>query len=140
MGQVKALRGADLQVYINGSLFGICTGLRWQSGKGNRAIYGIDQTEPFEIAPGQTYIRGAIESIRLRRDGGYEGRGIIAPHRQVLLEKYFALAVVDRSTDTVLMAIDRVSADNQSWSVSAKQEVSGSFSFEGIGYTSEAEQ
>lgn len=140
MSQVKVLRGADLQVYINGDLFGVCTAIRWQSSKGNRAIYGIDQMEPFEIAPGQVHIRGVIESIRLRRDGGYEGRGIIAPHRQVLLEKYFAMAVVDRSTDTVLMAIDRTSADNPSWSVSAKQELSGNFSFEGIGYTSEAEQ
>jgi hypothetical protein len=114
MSQVRVLRGADLQVYINGNLFGTCTAMRWQSGKGNHAIHCIDQMEPFEIAPSQVHVRGVIESIRLRRDGGFEGRGIIAPHRQVLLEKYFALAVVDRSTDTVIMAIDRTSADNQS--------------------------
>lgn len=140
MAQPRVLRGADLQVYINGNLFGTCTGLRWQSGKGNHAIHGIDQTEPFEIAPGQTYIRGSLESVRLRRDGGFEGRGIIAPQRLTLLEKYFSLAVVDRSTDTVLMVVDLVSADNQNWQVAPKQELMGSFTFEGIGYTSEADQ
>lgn len=140
MAQVKVIRGADLQVYINGILFGVCTSIRWQSGKGNHAIHCIDQMDPFEIAPGQSYIRGTIEAIRLRRDGGFEGRGIIAPQRMTMLEKYFAMAVVDRSTDTVIMAIDRTSADNQSWSVAAKQELVGNFGFEGIGYTSEAEQ
>lgn len=72
MARQKILRGADLQVYINGKLFAICTGFRFNEDFGRHDIYGIDQDVPFELAPGQSSISGSIDCVRLRRDGGID--------------------------------------------------------------------
>lgn len=140
MGQPQVIRGADLQVYINGQLFAVCTGIRWQSDSGRHAIHGIDQQEAFELAPGPVSIRGTIECVRLRQDGGLEGRGVVAPSRMAVLEKYFSLAVVDRSTDTVILAIEKTSAGAQNWGTQGRGILEGSFTFEGIGFTNEADE
>lgn len=137
--QVKTLRGADIQLYINGRIFPICSAIRWHAATGRHAIYGIDQITPFELAPGQASIKGTVECFRQRKDGGLEGRGVVAPERIILLEKYFSIAVLDRSTDTVIFAIEEAAVGDQDWRVSAKAEMSGSFSFEGIGWTNEAD-
>lgn len=138
MSKPKSLRGADLQVYINGHLFAVATGLRWGADTGRHAIYGIDQYTPFELAPGSTSIKGTIDCVRLRQDGGIEGRGVAAPEEKMLYEKYFSLAVVDRSTDTVVLAIERAAVQSQNWQVNAKGELTGSFGFEGIEWENEA--
>ncbi|WNM70276.1 hypothetical protein [Myxococcus phage Mx1] len=139
MATPKTLRGADLQVYINGRLFAVCTGIRWQADPGRHPIFGIDKYTPFELAPGPSTIRGNIDCLRQRRDGGLEGRGVAAPEHLLLLEKYFSLAVVDRSTDTVILAIEEAAAATQSWQVNAKGDLTGSFSFEGLGWFNESE-
>lgn len=137
MARPKVIRGGDLQVYINGKLFGITTSIHWQTDSGHRSIYGIDQYTPFEIAPGQATVKGAIDCYRLRLDGGLEGRGVLAPESKVLLEKYGSLAVVDRSTDTVILAVSGVIVSGQSWSAGAKGILSGSFNFEGTDWIGE---
>lgn len=140
MANNKSLRGADIQVYINGNLFAVCTGLRWSAGTGRHAIMGIDQYTPFELAPGATSIRGGMDCVRLRQDGGLEGRGLTAPEHKLLFEKYFSLAVVDRSTDTVILAVSKCAVGEQSWQVNAKGELQGQFTFEGLEWTGDGEE
>lgn len=137
MSQTKTLRGSDLQIFINGVLFAVATGIRYQMDTGHRSIMGIDQYTPFEIAPGPCSVKGNIDCTRQYQDGGLEGRGITAPEASVMLEKYFSLAVVDRTSDTVILAIDEAIASNQSWTVTPKGMVTGSFSFEGLAWTTD---
>lgn len=139
MGTPTVLKGADLQIYINGRLFGVATGVRWNANDGRHAIFGIDQYTPFELAPGQCTITGSVECIAQRLDGGLEGRGIHAPEDMMMLEKYISIAIIDRSTDSVILAIENAAIDSQSWQAGAKGVVAGSFSFEGMGWTNEAE-
>lgn len=139
MAQMRTLRGPDIQVYINGKLFAVATGVRWQADPGRHAIYGIDQYTPFELAPGQSRITGAVECVRHRQDGGIEGRGVAAPESQLMLEKYFGLAIVDRSTDTVILAIESAAVGSQNWQVSANGVMTGTFNFEGLGWSNESE-
>lgn len=138
MARQKSLRAADLQVYINGKLFAICTGFRFTEDFGRHEIFGIDQYTPFELAPGQSSVKGSIDCIRLRQDGGIEGYGVAAPQSVRLLEKYFSLAIVDRSTDTIIFAIDDATVSNQTWQVSAKGDLTGSFMFQGITWSNES--
>jgi hypothetical protein len=137
MAGIKTLRGADIQVYINGQPFGVATGVRWQADKGLHSIMGIDQYTAFELAPGAQSIKGTVECLRQRADGGLQGRAVSAPEAQVMLEKYISLALVDRSTDTVILAIEQALVGNESWQVTSKGFLSGSFSFEGLGWTNE---
>jgi hypothetical protein len=139
MAQSKSLRGADAQLYINGNIFPICTGVRWRADTGRHAIYGIDQMTPFELALGQVSIKGTVECLRQRQDGGLEGRGVTAPEHSILLEKYFSMALVDRSTDTLIFVIDEASVGGQSWSINAKGQLIGNFDFEGIAWSNEAD-
>jgi hypothetical protein len=140
MAKTKTVRAADLKVYINGQLFAICTGLRWSASTGRRAINGIDQNTPFELAPGSTSIRGTMEVLRLHQDGGLEGWGVAAPQSELLKEKYFSLAVVDRVNDTVILAASDCAIGDQSWQVTARGELTGSFTFEALDWNNEAQK
>lgn len=139
MGIMKSVRGADVQIFVNGAPLNVAVAVRWQADPGRHAIYGIDQYTPFELAPGQAVIKGTLDIVRQHLDGGVEGRGVAAPERLLLLEKYFSLAVIDRLTDSVLLVIDNASVEGQQWAVSAKGDLTGSFSFVGLGWSNEAE-
>lgn len=138
MARAASVRAADLQIYINGTLFGTATGIRWTADEGRHAIYGIDQYTPQELAPGAASIKGSIDTIRLHGAGGLESRGVTAPESIRLLEKYFTLAVIDRFNDSIVLAIDQCAVQNQSWQVGAKGELTGNFSFEGMEWENEA--
>lgn len=138
MARQKSLRGADLQVYINGKLFAICTGFRFSEDFGRRSIFGIDKDTSFELAPGQSSIKGSIDCLRLHQDGGIEGYGVAAPQSYRLLEKYFSLAIVDRSTDTIIIAVEDAAVSNQTWQVTAKGTLTGTFMFEGTTWSNES--
>lgn len=140
MAGFKTLRGADLQIYINGALFANATSVRWQASKGLHEIEAIDQYIPFEIAPGQCKITGSIECTRVRQDGGLQGRGVSAAEHNLMLEKYISLAVVDRSTDTVILAIESALVGDESWNTGATSLLQGSFMFKGLGWVNEADQ
>lgn len=139
MGAPRIVRGSDLKVYINGQLYAVATSIRWQINNGRHSIMGIDKITPFELAPGASTISGTIDCERLRQDGGLEGYGITAPQKKMMLEKYFSLAVIDRSTDTVILAIEQAAVGTQNWQVKAKGNVEGSFSFEGMQWESDLE-
>lgn len=139
MSSSITLRGPDVKIYINGQLFSAVTALRFAAATGRHAIIGIDQSTPFELAPGSQKISGSIEVLRIHNSGGLEGAGITAPSSQLLLEKYFSLTVVDRFSNSILLQVDEAAVIDQNWSMVARGLVSGSFTFEGIGWVNEAD-
>lgn len=139
MASTKALRGADVKVFINGKLYPAVTAIRWSTSSGKHTIYGIDQSTPFEIVSGQCAVRGSFEIVRIRQSGGLQGAGIAAPERKILLEKYFSLTVVDRVTDIVILQIDEASVTDENWQSAARALIQGSFSFEGIAWVNEVD-
>ena len=139
MASTRSMRGADVKVYINGQVYSPVTGIRWSSSTGRHAIYGIDQATPFELATADASVKGTVDVIRIRNSGGLEKAGIAAPEQKLLLEKYFSITVVDRITDTVILQIDEAAISDQNWQAVSKGIISGSFSFEGIGWTNEAD-
>jgi hypothetical protein len=134
----KTLRGGDIKVYINGKLFKPVISLSFSINSGHHSIGGIDINTPFELAPGPTRIRGNIELLRGRNDGGLEGQGVAAPNDDILLEKYFTLALIDRLTDSVMLYMDECVIIDQNWNVPSKNIVTGTATFEGIGWANEA--
>jgi hypothetical protein len=138
MAIVHTLRGADIKVYINSKLFRPVTGLSFTINTGRKAINGIDINTPFELAPGSTRITGSMEIVRARMSGGLEGQGVSAPQNVLLMEKYFSLALVDRMTDSVVLYIEECSVVDQNWHIPSRGIMTGSFTFEGIGWANEA--
>jgi hypothetical protein len=138
MSKSISLAGASLKIFINNRVFGIASSISWESDAGRRAIYGLDQITPFELAPGQNRITGRIECLRIRQDGGLEGRGVTVHDDKQLLEKYISIIVIDRLTDTVVLRVDNAAVNRQSWQVENRNLLRGSFEFEGLTWTSES--
>jgi hypothetical protein len=131
--------GAHLLCFINGRLFGEVTAIQWDSATPNVSRVGIDSLTPFELSPVGAKMSGNVSLFRLHGTGGLEGRGIVAPFSHIAREKYFSILIVDRVTGKRLNQADYCKVNNQSWRMVARQRVEGSFSFEGIDWSNEAE-
>lgn len=136
----KELTGANLKIYINGVPFGIATRVSWSINPNRRPIYGLDKSTPFELAPSTQSITGTMSVLRLRKDGGLIGRGIVASDRNLEREKYINIVIVDKATDSIVLKIDDAAVGNQNWEVGAKGILEGSFEWEGLEYTDESSQ
>jgi len=138
MAVTRSITGAELKIYINNRIFGVCDSLSWTVDSGRRSIRGLDSNEPYEIAEGPATIQGSMQVKRLRRDGGLEGRGLMGLPHQFSLEKYISIRILERKTEAVVFATDRALLTNQSWRVGVKGLLTGSFNFECIGYINES--
>lgn len=137
MATSVTLTGAALKLYINGTPFGVATGIQYTSSQGRKTIGGLDQLTPIEIAPGVDRITGQITCVRKRLDGGLEGRGVASRAEDRLLEKYISIVLVDRLTDRIVFRCDNAVIDNQTWNVQAKGIVEITFNFTGISWGNE---
>ncbi len=134
---MKAIRGADTIVYINGKPFALATAVDWTISYGRRAIYGIDKHTPQELASGQSRILVNIHCIRTEMSAGIEGAGAVPIEENLLSERYFFLQLVHRKTDTVFLQIPNASVNTQRWAVSEKGLLTGSFECEGLSFGNE---
>jgi hypothetical protein len=125
--------------YINSVPFARCCGLTFDVSTPRKEIRGIDTLQAVEEIPVGFSVRGTLQVYRLHRDGGIESVGLIATFDSLTREKYASLMVIDRLTDTVLMQVDKMSVQNQSWSFVPKSFVIGTISFTGLNYNNDAE-
>ena len=134
----RLVTSAKVIVYINDQPFGRVTGFSWTSATPKRPIYGIDSTEPYELAPTTSQCNGNVSLLRLIDDGGLEGPGIVAQFQSLTREKYFKVLLIERSTDTQIFRADFCSVNSQSWDVPAKGLMTGTFSFAALTWNNEA--
>jgi hypothetical protein len=80
-----------------------------------------------------------LQVYRLHQDGGAEAAGLVATWQKLTKEKYASLMVLDRSTDTVLVQVDKFCVNNQSWRIAPKSFVLGTITWTGFNYTNDAE-
>jgi len=133
----STIAGTDCSVYINGKLFGVASDFRWTVNSGTRAIRGIDSVFPFEIATGSHEVSGSVSLYRKHNTAGIEGAGIAPRDAFLARSRYFSITVIDRVTDSIIFNCDKCAITSQDWNVPAQGVVSGSFSFQGIGYNNE---
>jgi hypothetical protein len=137
MANSQVLQGAGVTVQINGTDWGVVTGVQLQMSSSHKMIQGIDSLQSFELAPTSVGISGSISLIKLLNDGGLERRGIIPSHSEVVFEKYFQLRLIERATGTLLFQADQCVVENQQWSYQSRAIVQGSFSFTGLSWGSD---
>lgn len=135
----KTLSGPSVKIFINNKLLGFVTGVELKMSSGRRPIYELDSVTPAELAPGPRSVNGVVSVVRIRLDGGLEGRGIAATDRNIMLEKYISITLVDRLTDTVIFKCEEAAVNDQSWAIQSKNIVTGTFTFTGKGWTNELE-
>lgn len=140
MARSRLITSAKVVVYINGSAFGYAISFRWSSATPRRAIYGIDSGEPYELAPTTTKISGGMTLFRTIDGGGLEGSGIVANLDNIPREKYFSIALVERTSGQTIFRADQCSVLAQSWDIPSRGIVTGSFEFEALAWNNEVEQ
>ncbi|NDD85746.1 hypothetical protein EBZ38_15905 [bacterium] len=140
MARSRLITGAKVVVYVNGSVFGYAINFRWTSSTPRRAIYGIDSGEPYELAPTTTRIVGSMSLYRTIDGGGLEGPGVVANLDNIPREKYFSIALMERSSGQVIFRAEQCSVVSQSWDIPSRGIVTGSFEFEALAWNNEVEQ
>lgn len=140
MARSNIITGAKVVVYINSKPFAFVMNFRWDSSTPRRAIYGIDSGEPYELAPTTTKIGGSVGVYRTIDGGGLEGPGIVANLDNIPREKYFSLALIERSTGVTIFRADQCSVISQSWDVPSRGIMTGSFTFEALSWNNEVQQ
>lgn len=129
--------GARAKLYINFRLIGEVVDFGWNSSTQKRPIYGIDATEPFEMSPGLTRIRGSFSLLRPAATGSLEGYGITTSFEEHVSEKYVNIILVDRRVPLPIFQCERAVILNQSWKVAARGIMSGQVEFEGVTWNNE---
>lgn len=136
----KLLSSAKVLCYINGQLFGRVTSFRWTSGTPRKELHGIDSSEPYELAQTTTRIVGTLGLLRQSMDGGLQGPGVVAQFANLTREKYFTIALVDRTSDTVIFQSNECSVEEENWELNPKSLMSGTLTFKGITWDNEAKR
>ena len=137
----------ELRLLINGKVAGYATGLNYRILQGQKLIFGVDSPFPQEIAQGAgpSYAEGSIQVFRTK-DGSPEIWGMMTPRTSEdgVFEsgsiastalgsgKYLVLELRERATDKIVLKMTHVMFGSQEWSVTAKQVMTGSVSFQGI--------
>lgn len=132
----STIHGARVVCYINGSVLGV-NSIHFTSDTPRRAVYCLDMQFPGELVLQSTRIVGTLGLYRQASDGGIEGLGMIATTPDLMSEKYFAILLVDRVTDTVIFSAEQCSVLSQEWSIGIKDVMRGTIQFQAISWSNE---
>jgi len=124
----KILRGADVQVFINGQLMPEAQSIHYNEQKSQDNIYGIDTPFPQETAITRYLVTGSISGIQLRTDRISTTR-ITSKYNNLLSAPYIKITIKDRFTGSVLIDISKAVVGNKSVTIQSKTIVHISFNF-----------
>lgn len=139
MAWSNVLAGAHLKCMVNGKLLGWTTGFQPRISTPVRRAQGIDTNLSFELMSTTYSVSGSMQVFRGRAQGGAEGLGMTAFARDMLMQKYCTIEILDRVSDQVVMKLSGCVVTEQVWNVSPKGLVTGQFSFEALNYSNEAD-
>jgi len=137
MGSPRILHGARVALYVNGQAFGRVMGFQWSATYAQKPVYALDSSSAYELIPTQAKVIGTVNVYRLVGDGGAEGAQMATQFQDMIRQKYFTLALVERSTGLVLFQANRCSLQGQSWNAPIKGFVTGVINFEALEWENE---
>jgi hypothetical protein len=129
--------GSRTLVYVNGQLYGLCTGFNWSVRWGRKDIQGIDVPVTLEIGATSVEITGNMNVLKVVGDGGTQAYGLAPQVIDIAREKYCTLLILDRAFQKVIFRSDNVQITSENWGVEAKGLMTGSVAFKAIIYQNE---
>jgi len=132
MAQTIVMRGADIKVYLGGTLYRTAQSISWTIDYGEQEIYGIDSQFPQEISPTRMSVQGNISGLRVKLDGGLQGRQGRSKITDILSAPYTSLRVRDRHSDVDILFIPQMKVTNEQMQIQSRGVVKLSFQFKGI--------
>lgn len=133
-GRSSTVRSLDCVVYINGRIWGVVEDANWAFLTGRRALYTLDRLTPAEQMATRSAVSGTMTVFRKHDDAGLEGVGATPVQNQLPAERYFFLQILDISTGTLLLQVEKAAVGQQQWHVAARQVLKGTFDWSGIAY------
>ena len=115
MTRSRLITGAQVVVYVNGSMLGRVASIGIMNSTPRKELHTIDTLEPMELMPQSVSGHGQMQIYRLHQDGGIQALGMAAVWEDVSREKYFSILVLDRATDTTLFRADKCSTISENW-------------------------
>jgi hypothetical protein len=138
MSRARVIPSAAVVVYVNGKQFGRVQAFNFRSLTPRKALYGIDSTDPYELAPTIGKITASMSVFRTVGDGGAEGGGMAATMEDLSKEKYFSVMLVDRGAqDSIIFQADYCSLSSQAWSIVSRGIITGSLEFEALTWSND---
>lgn len=136
--RARVIPSAAVVLYVNGRQFGRVQAFSFRAATARRALYGIDSTDPYELAPTVGRISATMTVYRTVGDGGAEGAGMAATMEDLSKEKYFGVMLVDRGAqDSVIFQADHCSMTSQSWSIASRGIITGNLEFEALTWSND---
>ncbi len=113
----QVVSGAHVVVYLNNTIYARVAEISWSSSEPARETQTVDTLLPAEEIPGPVRCKVMMRVYRLHRDGGAQGAGATTTWRDITRQKYAAVVVLDRVTDTVLFRADRCKLVSEDWPI-----------------------
>jgi hypothetical protein len=136
--RARIITGAHLVCYINNKPFSGVQSFTWQADTPRRLVRPIDTFMPVEMIQQAPTVIGSCVCYRAIFDGGLEGQGLVATFEDLSRDKYFAISIVERSSDTVIFRADFASILSQQWVAQTRQLMAGSFTFQALDWFNES--
>jgi len=136
MGQMT-IAAARVVCKINSVPYARAIGFAWHVVTPPHEIYGIDSSEPYELAPTTSKIVGTMKLLRTSADGGAEGAGMAVGVDELSRERYFSIQLIDLATASILFQADRCRATKQSWDIPIRGKITGILQFSAFRWNNE---
>lgn len=125
------LTGAHIVVYINNAKYKAVQGISFTIDYGEQEIYGIDCPYPQEIAGTRISVRGKIDGLRLKNNGGLQGANARPLFVDAVASSYISIRIQDRQSQEDILFIPNAKISNQQHSIGAKAVYKMNFDFVG---------
>lgn len=132
MATQRTISGAHINLHINGKPYNEVQQISYTIDYGEEAIYGIDSVFPQEIKITRISIQGSVSGVRVGGSGGLQGQDIRPKITESIFSPYISIRISDRKTGEQIMWIPSAKIVNEQVSVSAKGNMTVSFSFLGL--------
>lgn len=137
MAPPKLVVGARVVLYVNGQMFGQVSGFQWSSTVVQKPIFALDSSSAYELVPTQARVVGSIQVYKVLGDGGAQGQAMTTQFQDVVRQRYFTLALVERTVGVILFEAGRCAFAGESWNAPVRGFVTGSINFEALEWENE---
>jgi hypothetical protein len=131
------LTGAHIIAFVNASPFARVSSISLSLDSPKKKLHCIDTPLPVELIPLTLDVSGTMTVFKLKKDLGLEGVGMVPTWANYNFGKYFDLAILDRSTDSIIFHLLDCSVEGQRWNMTTKGYLIGNVNFSGLYYNND---
>jgi hypothetical protein len=131
MSQTFILTGAHINLYLNNKLYKEVQSVSFSVDYGETEIYGIDTPYAQEIATTKVTVRGSVQGLRVKNNGGLQGSNLRPLFTDIAASPYISIRIHDRQSGEDIILIAQAKVTRESHQIATKSTYKLSFDFVG---------